>query len=86
VNNGEKSKQWARIVAKAWADADYKKRLLADPTAVLKEEGVEMPAGISFKVIENTESTMNLVLPAMPKGVNEMRDMEQRVAAQSCAY
>ena len=30
-------KQWSQIVAKAWADANFKQRLLADPAAVLKE-------------------------------------------------
>jgi len=89
VNNGEKAKQWARIVAKAWADEAFKKRLLSDPIAVLKAEGDEVPAGISFRVVENTESTVYLVLPAMPKGAGNLQDLEARIAAHGsghCGY
>jgi len=85
MGNDEKAKQWARIVAKAWADEDFKRRLLAEPAAVLKEEGVEVPAGVKLQVIENTESTMNLVLPAMPKDVGNLQDMDRRLAADDCA-
>jgi len=85
MSKEEKAKQWARIVAKAWADEDYKKRLLADPAAVLKEEGMEVPAGIKLQVNENTASTMNLVLPAMPEGVGDLQDMDERLAADDCA-
>ena len=37
---------WGQLVAKAWKDPAFKKRLLAQPAAVLKEEGIEMPAGV----------------------------------------
>jgi len=43
------SKTWARVVAKAWADEEYKRRLLADPAAVAREEGVPVPAGLTLK-------------------------------------
>ena len=35
----EHQKKWAVCVAKAWADEDYKQRLMSDTAAVLKEEG-----------------------------------------------
>lgn len=62
----ELSKAWARAVAKAWADEEYKRRLLTDPQAVAAEEGVPLPEGLTLKVVENTASTMHLVLPAHP--------------------
>jgi hypothetical protein len=33
------SKQWSQVVAKAWTDAQFKKRLLADPVAALRARG-----------------------------------------------
>ena len=34
----EHQKKWAVCVAKAWADEDYKQRLLSDSASVLKDE------------------------------------------------
>jgi len=56
-------KAWAKIIAKAWSDAAYKQRLLKDPTGVLKENGVELPEGMSFHVNESTDKVIQLVLP-----------------------
>jgi hypothetical protein len=38
----EMRKKYAKIVAKAWADDDYKKNLLNNTEAVLKNEGFEI--------------------------------------------
>ena len=43
----EKSKVLARVISKAWADTQYKQRLIDDPVAVLKEEGVTVPDGVT---------------------------------------
>jgi hypothetical protein len=32
-------KAWGQIVARAWQDEAFKRRLLADPAAVLREQG-----------------------------------------------
>ena len=32
----ENTKRWARVVAQAWADNDFKQRLTASPAAVLQ--------------------------------------------------
>ena len=47
----EHQKKWAVCVAKAWADEDYKQRLLTDTAAVLKEEGVDTHEGMSVRVV-----------------------------------
>ena len=47
-------KQWGQIVAKAWADADFKARLVADPQAVLREHGIEPEPGIELRVVEDS--------------------------------
>ena len=59
--------QWGQVVARAWADDAFKKRLLKDPAAVLKEYGLLVPSGIKLNVVENTEKVINLVVPLKPE-------------------
>ena len=44
----------AKAVARAWHDAAYKARLLRDPHAALREEGVSLPEGSTVKVWRTT--------------------------------
>jgi hypothetical protein len=69
--NEENAKVGGRIIAKAWADEAFKARLLADPAAVLKAEGVEVPAGVTLNVVENTAAAYTLVLPARPTDLSD---------------
>ena len=59
---------YAEAVRKAWADPAFRAKLLADPRAALADEGAAMPAGLTIKVVENTESVIHLVLPPRPSG------------------
>jgi nitrile hydratase subunit alpha len=52
----------AKVVARAWTDPDYKRRLLADGTAAIKELGFGGPQGEHIVVVENTETTHNVVV------------------------
>jgi nitrile hydratase len=52
----------ARVVARAWADAAYKRRLLADATAALGELGYLGAQGENMVVLENTPKVHNLVV------------------------
>ncbi len=52
----------AKVVAKAWVDADYKQRLLADGTAAIAELGFGGPEGDHMVVVENTPNVHNLVV------------------------
>lgn len=79
-------KVWMKIVAKAWADEGYKQRLLADPAAVLKTEGVEVPEGVAFKCLEATATQAWLVLPANPTDVGGACEGEERLAAGGSNY
>ncbi|TWB15223.1 putative ribosomally synthesized peptide [Nitrospirillum amazonense] len=71
MTNEKKAKAAGRVIAKAWADEDFKVRLLADPAAVLAAEGVDVPAGIRLSVVENTEASYTLVLPARPTDLSD---------------
>ena len=56
-----------RILKKALTDAGFKKALLADAnSAIEKELGAKLPAGVKIKVVEDTASVVHLVLPAAP--------------------
>lgn len=52
----------ARVVARAWADPDYKRRLLEDPEAALLELGYPLVGSAKLAVLENTEAVHHLVV------------------------
>jgi nitrile hydratase len=52
----------ARIVARAWTDADYKARLMKDATAAIAEFGYSGAQGEHMVVVENTPAVHNLVV------------------------
>jgi len=52
----------ARVVAKAWADPAFRKRLLADATAAVAELGYGGPEGGHLVAVENTPKVHNLVV------------------------
>jgi hypothetical protein len=64
---------WSQIVAQAWCDERFMKRLLSDPWAVLDEHGLEMPPGKEVDVvlgtevrIDDTDLVRRFILPASP--------------------
>jgi hypothetical protein len=61
-------KQWGLIIARAWADDEFKNQLLANPKAVLREHGIELPATIEVRLVEDTPEVRHFVLPASPSG------------------
>jgi nitrile hydratase len=52
----------AKVVARAWADPEYKARLLQDGTAAIAELGFGGPQGEHMVVVENTPSVHNVVV------------------------
>jgi nitrile hydratase subunit alpha len=52
----------ARVVAKAWVDPEFKRRLLADATATLADLGYIGRQGEDMVVLENTPKVHNLVV------------------------
>jgi len=52
----------ASVVAKAWVDADFKARLLADGPATLEALGFKGFQGEHMRVIENTPEVHNMVV------------------------
>ena len=81
---------WNQIVARAWCDNHFMKRLLSDPRAVLAEHDLEVPPGTEVEVEMGTEvkidDTDNMVrrfiLPASPS--QEL--MEEELGGDTVAY
>jgi len=53
----------SQIVAKCWADETFKQQLIADPKATLAAAGYPVPAHISINVVENTGTSITVVIP-----------------------
>ncbi|MGZ3532125.1 MAG: nitrile hydratase subunit alpha [Vulcanimicrobiaceae bacterium] len=53
-----------RVVARAWADPEFKARLLADANAALGELGIDLKhwAPVRLRAVENTEQQHNLIV------------------------
>jgi nitrile hydratase len=52
----------AQVVARAWVDPEFKRRLLADATAAIAELGFIGRQGEDMVVVENTRTVHNLVV------------------------
>jgi nitrile hydratase len=52
----------AKVVARAWVDPAYKRRLLADSTAAIAELGFGGNEGDHMQVVENTDVIHNVVV------------------------
>jgi hypothetical protein len=66
MNQEEQAKKISQLIAKCWADEGFKRKVLADPAATLRAEGLELPAGLSYVAHENTDKVLHLVIPARP--------------------
>ena len=90
----EQKNALAQLFAACWKDEALKARLMADPKAVLKEHGLDVPDGIDVKVVENADDCVHITLPAPPAGAKDLSDDELSNAAggggsithQGCAY
>ncbi len=69
--NEEQRKKMSQLIARCWSDAAFKQKLLADPAGTLKDQGIEVPEGMSVRAAENTDKVFHLVIPAKPKDLSD---------------
>ena len=81
----EQKNALAQLFAACWKDEALKARFMADPKAVLKEHGLDVPDGIDVKVVENADDCVHITLPAPPAGDNDLSDDELSDAAGGAA-
>jgi hypothetical protein len=74
------------LIAACWKDDALKQRFLSEPHAVLAEHGMDVPEGMNVNVVENTDNTVHVTLPAAPVGSAELSDEELEDAAGGCLY
>lgn len=63
----EGQKIYADIVARYYGDPDFKAKVDANPTEVLRAEGLEIPEGTRVQLLFNSENLVHIVLPAPSK-------------------
>lgn len=71
MNAEEQGKKLSQLVAKCWADENFKAKVLADPATVLKAEGIDVPQGVTVEAVENNDKTFHLVIPAKPTDLSD---------------
>jgi hypothetical protein len=81
----------ARLIAKAWKDEAFAGELRTDPrAAIARELAVDIPADLEIKVLEETPTTLYLVVPPKPPAAatGELTDddLEQAAGGQSTEY
>jgi hypothetical protein len=76
---------WPQIVGQAWADEEFRRRLLEDPSGVLNQLGVEIPEGHSVELLEDTPARTYLVLPRKPADLDSLAAAGPSLATQSRA-
>ena len=59
--DGKSPEMGAKIVARAWTEPAFRKRLLADGNKTVEEMGLEVP-GLKFVVLENTAKLHHVVV------------------------
>ena len=69
------------LIAACWKDDALKQRFLSDPHAVLAEYGMDVPEGMNVNVVENTDATVHVTLPAAPDANVALSDEELSAAA-----
>ena len=52
----------ARLVARAWTDPEFKRRLLSDTKAAAAEMGLDASGTVEFVVVENSPEVHNLIV------------------------
>lgn len=63
MNDEQNGRIAADVYARTMTDPEFKAQFIADPAAVLSAAGVEVPEGLTIKVVENSSSTFHVVLP-----------------------
>jgi hypothetical protein len=82
----------AKVVARAWADPDFKDALLAEPKTVLRDYGFDFAGAAEVRVIDASEMTIEAEgatvyfgIPAAPEGGLGDEALTSGLRASNCA-
>jgi hypothetical protein len=75
----------AKIIAHAWKNEAFRKQLLTNPRAALKEFGVDVPNNVDLKVIAEEPGQTYCLLPPAPSNSGKLSEAElAKTAAAVC--
>ena len=63
MNTEEHDKNYQKIIARAWADAEFAERLSSDPKGALAEQGIEVPDEFEVKVTHANANELHIIIP-----------------------
>ena len=73
----DRAAAYGKVIARAWRDPSFKAKLIAAPQDTLRQAGVDIPDGVTVKVLENTDMHFHLVVPARPAGALSDEELDQ---------
>jgi hypothetical protein len=74
---------FAKVIAQAWSDQDYKQRLIDNPAGALAAAGAEVPDGVQLRVVEDSDTLRHLVQPG--EGEIDEEDLERVAGGTMCS-
>jgi hypothetical protein len=78
----DSTKHRAKLIEKALDDPTFRQRLIQDPRGAISSElGIEIPAGIEVKVVEETANTIYIVLPSQPESSSSGKSASPSLSA-----
>jgi hypothetical protein len=82
----------AEVIARAWRDPAYFGKLRQNPKLMLENAGVQIPPALDVKLLENTPTLVNVILPPvgdmakyearLQQGVQMLKDLPEDVEVQ----
>lgn len=72
----EKDNPYAHLIAKAWKDPAFKKKLKTQPFVVLSEHGIKIPENRTVRLVEDDAKTFTIVIPYLPENADQLSEEE----------
>ncbi len=71
-----------KVIAKAWKDPEFRKKLKSNPKETLNSMGYSIPDDIEVKVAEDDAHQFTFVLPAAPSDIKSLDESQlKKIAA-----
>jgi hypothetical protein len=71
----EYQRRFAMLLATAWRDPEFMKKVLSDPLPCFEQFGIRVPKGRKIVVHVDTDEEMHVVVPERPLAFDEAIEM-----------
>ena len=82
----EGRKNMAKVIARAWTDESYKKRLHSHPRDALAEADLHLPEHHKIKVYEDSADETHIVIPRRPAHITDAQLSGGEIHADICKF